>query len=269
MHAKCAGAELDGASLPNRIQDVATFREIEEALLKSHTGAAAGQFATAIMHEINNPLEAISNLAYLVQREADDPTKVREYARMLSEQLANVARIARRTLSFHRSEGTMASIDVAELAEAALRIHKPKLGAKQPKLVKDIPAGAVITGHAGEMLQVLSNLLSNAIDALPANGKLVVRVRKHHGKVHLIVADDGHGIPDAIRENIFDPFFTTKNDKGTGLGLAISKSIVERHNGTMRLRSSVREGRSGTAFRVSLPLHDAPSKVYRSRDTNS
>jgi signal transduction histidine kinase len=251
---KCAGAELDGSPLPNRIQDVERFREIEEALLKSQRAAAAGQFAAVIMHEINNPLEAISNLTYLVEKEADDPAKVRGYCRMISEQLANVTRIARRTLSFNRSADTMEAIDVAALAEAALRIHKPKLRAKQPKLVQDIPAGAMITGHAGEMLQVLSNLLSNAIDALPVNGKLIVRVRKHHGKVHLIVADDGHGIPVSIRESIFDPFFTTKKEKGTGLGLAISKSIVERHNGTMRLRTSVREGRSGTTFRVSLPL---------------
>jgi signal transduction histidine kinase len=109
----------------------------------------------------------------------------------------------------------------------------------------------VVIGHAGELLQVLSNLLSNSIDAPPLNGRLTIRVRKIKREVHLMVADDGHGIPETIRQRIFHPFFTTKKEHGTGLGLAISKSIVERHNGRIRARSSVRSGISGTAFRVS------------------
>jgi signal transduction histidine kinase len=244
--------------MSDRIQDDARWTQIETALLKSQTVAAAGQFAAAIMHEINNPLEAIANLTYLVQLQAEDPAKVREYSRQLDEQLANVNRIARRTLSFHRPADVMEAIDVAALAEAALRVHNPKLTAKQPKLVRDMPAGASIMGHAGEMLQVLSNLLSNSIDALSPNGRITIRVRKHHGKAHLTVVDNGHGIPETIRQSIFDPFFTTKKEQGTGLGLSVSKSIIERHKGTIRIRSSVRPGKSGTAFRISLPLHNTP-----------
>ena len=103
---------------------------------------------------------------------------------------------------------------------------------------------------------MLSNLLSNSIDAPPLNGRLTNKVRKIKREVHLMVADDGHGIPETIRQRIFDPFFTTKKEHGTGLGLAISKSIVERHKGRIRARSSVHSGISGAAFRVSLPLHD-------------
>jgi signal transduction histidine kinase len=163
----------------------------------------------------------------------------------------------------------MGTIDLAALADAALRVHHPKLSAKQPKLVKDIPAGALIIGHAGEMLQVLSNLLSNSIDALSPDGRITIRVRKHHAKVHLTVVDDGHGIPETIRRNIFDPFFTTKKEQGTGLGLSISKSIIERHKGTIRIRSSVRPGKSGTAFRISLLSHDTPLGVEDSRHVRS
>ena len=238
------------------IQDAKRWREIEGALLRSQAVAAAGQYAAAIMHEINNPLETISNLSYLLKMYADNPAQVRKFSCQIAEQLANVTRIAHRTLSFYRPPDTKEAIDLAALAEAALRLHQPKLAAKRANLLKDIPSDAVVIGHAGELLQVLSNLLSNSIDALPPNGRLAIRVRKSKGEVHLMVVDDGHGIPETIRQRIFDPFFTTKKDHGTGLGLAISRSIVERHKGRIRARSSVVSGISGTAFRVSLPLHD-------------
>ena len=241
------------------VQNAARWTEIEGALIRSQTVAAAGQHAAAIMHEINNPLETICNLAYLLNVEADNPVQVRQYTSQISEQLANVVRIAHRTLSFYRPPNTKEPIDMSALAEAALRVHQRKLLAKKANLLKDIPPDAVVIGHAGELLQVLSNLLSNSIDALPPNGRLTIRVRKMQGEVHLVVADDGHGIPEAIREKIFEPFFTTKQDHGTGLGLAISKSIIERHKGRIRIRSSIRSGASGTAFRVSLPLHNRPA----------
>jgi signal transduction histidine kinase len=250
--------------MSHHIQAAKRWKEIEGALIRSQTVAAAGQYAAAIMHEINNPLETICNLSYLLEVEADNPARVRKYSCQIAEQLTSVVRIAHRTLSFYRPPDTKEAIDLAALAEAALRVHQQRLADKQAKLLKYIAADAVVIGHAGELLQVLSNLLSNSIDALPPNGRLAIRVRKCKGEVHLMVADDGHGIPEAIRQKIFEPFFTTKKDRGTGLGLAISKSIVERHKGRIRARSSVRIGISGTAFRVSLPLHDAPLTVRNS-----
>ena len=250
--------------MSHHIRAAARWREIEGALLRSQTVAAAGQYAAAIMHEINNPLETICNLSYLLKLEADDPARVREYSGQIAEQLTTVIRIAHRTLSFYRPPDTREAIDLAALAEAALRVHQQKLATKHAKLLKDIPADAVVIGHAGELLQVLSNLLSNSIDALSPNGRLAIRVRKSRGEVHLTIADDGHGIPEVIRQRVFEPFFTTKKEHGTGLGLAISKAIVERHKGRIRARSSVRSGMSGTAFRVSLPLHDGPLNVRKS-----
>jgi len=250
--------------MSHHIRAAARWREIEGALLRSQTVAAAGQYAAAIMHEINNPLETICNLSYLLKLQADDPARVREYSGQIAEQLTTVIRIAHRTLSFYRPPDTREAIDLAALAEAALRVHQQKLATKHAKLLKDIPADAVVIGHAGELLQVLSNLLSNSIDALSPNGRLAIRVRKSRGEVHLTIADDGHGIPEVIRQRVFEPFFTTKKEHGTGLGLAISKAIVERHKGRIRARSSVRSGMSGTAFRVSLPLHDGPLNVRKS-----
>jgi signal transduction histidine kinase len=104
------------------------------------------------------------------------------------------------------------------------------------------------------MLQVVSNLIVNALDALPAEGILRLRVRKRKNEVDFMIADNGHGIAIQHKEALFQPFFTTKIDKGTGLGLALSKRIIERHNGRIRVRSSVRPGKSGTAFKISLPL---------------
>jgi signal transduction histidine kinase len=228
--------------------------EIEQVLRESESRAVAGQFSATIMHEINNPLEAISNLAYLVQREAENPAKVCEYIALLQDQVANVIRIARQTLSFYKPSDVRLPVDLVEVAESALRVHELRIAAKKVHLVKDLGEEVRIEVHPGELLQVFSNLLGNALDALPDNGTLHLRFRKRDDHLHATIADDGSGIPQEIFSKVFDPFFTTKKEKGTGLGLPISKSIVEGHKGRMKVRSSTRPGRSGTAFRISLPL---------------
>lgn len=230
-------------------------REIEEILRKSQSIAAAGQFAAAIMHDINNPLEAASNLAYLVDREAENPAQVREYIHLLQEQLANVTQIAQQTLGFYKCTAPARPTDLVGVAQAALRVHEHKINAKKLRLEKFLPDDAIVKAHPGEMLQVLSNLIANALDALPVSGSLAIRIRKCEEEAHVTVIDNGHGIPEPVLAKIFEPFFTTKQERGAGLGLAISKSIIERHHGRLRARSCTRQGRSGTAFRISLPLH--------------
>ena len=227
---------------------------IRESLRQSQSQAAAGQFAATVMHEINNPLEAISNLNYLLYAEAGDAEAVREYSRQIDEQLAVLTRIARQTLGFYRPISEKTQVLAKSLAEAALRIHRKSIEAKRIHLKVDLASDVVMDVHPGEMLQVLSNLIGNALDALPPEGDLYLRGRRSRRGVHLLVADGGHGIPESIAEKIFDPFVTTKGGKGTGLGLTISKAIVEKHQGKIRTRSSTRPGRSGTAFRISLPL---------------
>jgi len=230
-----------------------TWDEIEHILRRSQSLAVAGQFAAAIMHEINNPLEAALNLNYLIHQEAGNKDQVRQHSQLLDEQLTILVQIARQTLGFYRSSETKEAIAISTLTEAALRVHQKKISAKQIRLLKKFPRDSVLEVHAGEILQVISNLIANAVDALPKDGTLHLRIRKSEREVHIIVADDGHGIPKSIFDKIFDPFFTTKQEQGTGLGLAISKAIVEKHRGRIKSRSSVRSGRSGTAFRISLP----------------
>ncbi len=236
-----------------------TWDQVEAILRRSQSLSIAGQFAAAVMHEINNPLEAASNLAYLIRAEAENPAKVRAYTGLLEEQLSHVLRIAQQTLSFYRASNGQKPIDLVGVAEAALRVHEHKLGAKELRLIKSFPKVATVKAHPGELLQVVSNLVANALDALETNGVLSIRIRKCATDVHMTIADNGHGIPEAALPRLFEPFFSTKQGYGTGIGLALSKSIIERHRGNIRLRTCVRPGRRGTAFRISLPLHTESS----------
>ncbi len=237
------------------------WQQVQQELRASQTLATAGQHSAAIMHEINNPLESIVNLAYLVKEGAENPDTVREYMTLIEEELANLVRIARQTLSFYKPSGTLQAFDFVPLAESALRLHGSKLSARKIQITKDLVGEAKVRAHAGEMLQVLSNVILNAIDALPMSGVLRMRVWKCPREVHVVIADNGHGIADDALGRIFEPFVTYK-ENGTGLGLSISKSIVESHRGRIGVRSSVRPGRTGTVFRISLPLEPATTSIH-------
>lgn len=231
------------------------LQQLEEALLESRSLAVAGQFAAFIMHEVNGSLEAVANLVYLIGVSGENREQVRNYSQLLEEQVGVLLRIARQTLSFYHSNETTEAISIASVADAALRIHSNKVVAKEIRLLKQLPENVILDGHAGAMLQVFSNLIGNAVEALPVRGTLQLRARLIDGEARILVADNGHGIPAAVQPRIFEPFFTTKKEHGTGLGLAITKAIVERHCGRIRARTSTRDGMSGTAFRISLPLH--------------
>jgi signal transduction histidine kinase len=225
-----------------------------EALQKLELRATAGQLALEVMHEIKNPLESLGYLLYLAAEDADHPEKVRMNMQLAREQLATLNHVAAGTLAWAATSSSPPQpIDLGAVAEAALRIHRRTIEAKQVHLVKDLPRPIMAAAYTGEMLQVLSNLLLNALDATPASGTVCLRLRKGGGNVRILVSDNGHGIPKENIDLIFQPFFTTKQERGTGLGLALSRKIIDRHNGTIRMRSSVRPGKSGTTFQISLP----------------
>ncbi|AXC16082.1 putative two-component sensor histidine kinase (plasmid) [Acidisarcina polymorpha] len=224
-----------------------------EALRKSEERATAGMLALEVMHDIRNPLEALRNLTYLASLEANNPDQVRRYTALAEEQMAIALDIANSTLSFAKAPMNPRSVNLVVLAEAALRIHQRTIEAKQVRLLKDLPGDVAAPVYTGEILQVLSNLIHNALDALQPDGTLCLRCRQRQEEVHLVIADNGHGIPHEHVKNIFKPFFSTKGGQGTGLGLALSKRIVERHRGTIKVRSSARPGRSGTIFKISIP----------------
>ncbi len=218
-------------------------QQLEEALRESQAFALAGEFAAATMHEVNGPLEAISNLNYLLQTNSDDGAQVRNYSGLIEEQIYLLTSISRQTLSFYHSKETVEPVRIAPLAEAALRIHHKKIAAKEIRLLKKLPSGVIVEGNPGAMLQVFSNLISNAVEALARQGTLQIRARRTDGEAHVLFADNGHGIPAAVRPRMFEPFFSTKKSGGTGLGLAITKTIVERHGGRIRSRTSTQVGR--------------------------
>lgn len=224
-----------------------------EALRRCEERALAGQFALEVMHEIRNPLDALGHLVYL-SADCKDLDKIHEYMHAAGEQIATLHEIAGQSLKLARNVQVATQVDLVALAEAALRVHHRRLNTKQIQLRKDFPESAIVNVRTGEMLQVLSNLVGNALDAIAEEGTIVLRIRKRGEKLFLYVADNGHGIATEHRSNLFQPFFTTKSDAGNGLGLALSKKIIERHGGGIRVRSCVSpRNRSGTTFRVNLP----------------
>jgi signal transduction histidine kinase len=224
-----------------------------EALRRCEERSLAGQFALEVMHEVRNPLDAIGNLVYLAM-DAKDLPQAKEYMRAATEHIISLHQIAGQSLTLTRNAQTATPVDLVALSEAALRVHHRRIMAKQIQLKRDACEEATVTVRTGEILQVLSNLIGNALDALPQRGTISLRVRKRRDHFSLIVADNGHGIsPDNLRR-LFQPFFTTKNDQGTGLGLALSRKIVERHGGKIFVRSCTHPGKNGTTFLVRLPV---------------
>jgi signal transduction histidine kinase len=242
------------------MQDVTTSTQpqsdpaiAEQSLRKASSHATAEHLALEVLHEIRNPLEALGNLTYLAFEEADDPEKVRKYMRLAGEQMATLNHIASQTLGYARSFSSPKSTNLAALMKSAIRIHQKTISMKKIDLVKDLPEDLSMDVYSGELLQVFSNLIANALDALPVAGTLRLRFRKRQDRVDFVIADSGQGIPAENLDVIFEPFFTTKEEKGTGIGLSLSKKIVEHHHGKIRARSSTRPGKSGTTFRISLP----------------
>jgi signal transduction histidine kinase len=228
--------------------------EVSETLRHAEERATSGLLALELMHEIRNPLEAIGNLIYLAMEESGDHEAVCAYLRRVEEQLGIVNDIANQTLGFARITTSPQAVRLVTLAEAALRIHQRAVKAKKIRVVKEFPQEVIAQVYITEMLQVFSNLVVNSLDALPRDGTLRMRLSQHNHETHIVVADNGHGIPAEDMDRIFIPFFTTKK-AGNGLGLPLSKKIVEHNNGKISLRSSVRPGKSGTIFKISLPAH--------------
>lgn len=225
-----------------------------DALRKAEERATAGRLALEMLHEVRGPLEALGHLTYLANHEAEHPERVREYLQMAEEQMTNLRTIATETLGISRVSSSPKPMDLVALSEAALRIHQRAVRDKRIQVIKRLPGQLMTSGYRGEMLQAISNLILNAVEELPEEGTLFLKARRCDGHVHLLVADSGRGIASEHLTTIFEPFFTTKGENGNGLGLSLTKKIVDHHSGKIRVRSSVEPHRSGTTFRISLPI---------------
>ncbi len=229
--------------------DITTRKRTEEALRKTEKLAAAGRLAATIAHEINNPLEAVTNLLFLARSEQSLDAS-RRFLETADHELQRVGHITRQTLGFYRETTSPVDIDLTQLLKGVVDVFRRKLASRDVTVNIEAESAVALQGVQGELRQVFSNLLSNAIDASPAGCQIRIRIKQVGLRVQVAIADCGSGISPTARAQLFEPFFTTKKDVGTGLGLWISKEIVENHGGKIRFRSSVGAGKSGTVFLV-------------------
>jgi two-component system, NtrC family, sensor kinase len=238
------------------LRDVTDRKLAEYALRTAEKLAATGKLANAIAHEINNPLEALTNLVYLAQCSQSLEDTHDLLARAATE-MDRISRITKQSLAFYRDTEKPILINIGDLLREVVNLSERYAARRRVHLVLDCRTTGTAFGFPGQLNQVFSNLIRNAAEAAPADSAVNVRVFpiERAGRIgtRVTVHDRGSGIPPEIQQEIFDPFFTTKDLKGSGLGLWVSKSLIEKHHGTIRFRSSLRQDRSGTTFEVFLP----------------
>ena len=250
------------------VQDVTARKTQESALRQSEKLAATGRLAATIAHEINNPLEAVTNLIYLSRTDPAVPPPIQLLLETADSELARVAQIAQQTLGFYRDTTLPSEIDVNELLHGVVDLFARKMTSHKITCTLDLEPGLCIYGLHGEIRQIFSNLVVNAIDSFTfadtiKPGTLHIRGRHLRGRRHgisILVSDGGSGIPLTVRQRIFSPFFTTKLSVGTGLGLWVTRGFVEKHGGSIRFRTRTGEP-SGTIFRVFLPVNPPPADL--------
>jgi two-component system, NtrC family, sensor kinase len=240
-------------------RDITAQLRAEEALRQTERLAAMGRVAGIIAHEINNPLEAITNAFYLLRNHPSLDEEARYYAQLGEVELARVGHITKQTLSFYRESQDPVGVPIAGILDEVLQLQRRQLLTNRIVLDKKYFTDGEIRGFPVELRQVFLNLISNAIQAMPDGGNLRIRMgtrwNDESGRADLCVSvcDTGSGIRPEDAKHLFEPFFTTKSTKGTGLGLWISKGIIQKYDGTIRFRSIVFQGKHVTSFRVILP----------------
>jgi PAS domain S-box-containing protein len=246
--------------------DASDRKRSEETLRRSEKLAVAGRLAASIAHEINNPLEAITNLLFLLSNAGDLPTSAKQYVSMAEYEVRRITEITQQTLRFYRQPTQPGHVTLAELLDSVLSLYQGRIHALDLHVVRDYDSSLSLFCFSGEIRQVFANLIGNSIDASSSGGRLVVRARSSRDwknpartGIRFAIADTGAGMEPEVREHIFEAFFTTKDVTGTGLGLWVSREIVLKHHGLVRARSRSAtqngggKGNSGTVFEVFIP----------------
>ena len=247
--------------------DASDRKRSEEALRRSEKLAVTGRLAASIAHEINNPLEAITNLLFLLRNYNDLPDAAKQYVTMAEYEVRRIAEITQQTLRFYRQPTQPGRVTVEEVLDSVLALYQSRIHALDLRVERDYEPGLTLFCFAGEIRQVFANLVGNSIDASSIAGRIVVRARRSHdwknpeqSGIRFTVADTGAGMEPEVREHIFEAFFTTKEVTGTGLGLWVSLEIILKHHGTVRVRSrsaATADGSprtdSGTVFEIFIP----------------
>ena len=240
--------------------DITERKQAEDALIKSERLAAMGRLAGIIAHEINNPLEAISNAFYLLRDHPSLDEEARYYARLASEEVARMGHITKQTLSFYRESQQSVAVSLPEILDTVLELQSRRLQLSGISVDKRYRTAGVVQGYPVELKQVFLNLIGNAVQAMPDGGRLRVRLFDASDRVtgrtgiRVSVNDTGVGIQPQHAKRIFEPFFSTKDAKGTGLGLWISRGIIQKYEGSIRFRSVRMGQRCVTCFSVFIPV---------------
>jgi PAS domain S-box-containing protein len=237
------------------IRDITASKKAEKALLQSEKLASVGRLASSIAHEINNPLESVTNLLYILAARVEDQ-ETRQFVVMAQEELARVSQIATHTLRFHKQSSNQTEVDLRALAESIFALYRARLDSSQVMAVVDCSSNARLVCYEGELRQILVNLVANAYDAMRLGGKLMLRAHPSRDwksgatGIRLLVADNGSGMDGETRRRLFEPFYSTKGIGGTGLGLWISRDLIAKNGGTVSFRSSSRPGQCGPVFNL-------------------
>jgi PAS domain S-box-containing protein len=244
------------------LRDVSIRKRLENSLLQAEKIAATGRMAATIAHEINNPLEAVLNLLYLL-RPLVEGSEGRNYLNTAEMELNRVSHIAKQTLGYYREHSSASRVSLSDLVEHAVTVYGPRCAAHNIVIESHLESGVKIVARRGELMQVISNLIANSIVAMPDGGTLrisAVAVNEPDAGLVLSVQDTGVGIPAENLSKVFDAFFTTRMTIGTGIGLFVAKQFVEGHGGTIGLESSVDPETHGTTISIFLPLQTSYEK---------
>jgi signal transduction histidine kinase len=232
----------------------------ETALIQNEKLAAMGRLASTVAHEINNPLEAVTNLLYLARRTKSIDPEIEEHLAMAEKELARLGNITRLTLGFVRTSPILTDVNMVQVLDDVLSIFHHRLEMKNIRIERSGEEAVYILIAVHELRQIVINLISNAVDALSRpDARICVSIQQVNGIATLTISDNGSGIAEPNLGRVFDAFFTTKAEVGTGIGLWVSRELVEKNGGTISVQSGKLPGGFSTSFRLEFPVYAAAS----------
>ncbi|MEG9435875.1 CHASE3 domain-containing protein [Edaphobacter sp. HDX4] len=239
-------------------RDITMERRTQESLLANEKLAVAGRLAATIAHEIHNPLDAVSNLLYLMRNGVTEEES-KQFIEMAESELARVTQISRAMLGLYRESRAPVPVDLKESLQDILLLMEHRLHELNVTVETQLPNAVMVNAFPAELRQVFTNLIANAAEACSPGGKIRVEAREMNatpgasGGALVVIHDNGAGIPEEARSHLFQPFFTTKGERGTGLGLWVSRGIINKHGGSIDITSDDGDSRRGTTVSLFIP----------------
>jgi PAS domain S-box-containing protein len=247
--------------------DISQQKRAEALLRNTERMAAMGRLAATIAHEINNPLESVTNVFYLLSRHPSLDKVAQDYLGIAEEELKRISHIVKQTLGFYRETEHPVPVKLSGVLDSVFELYEHRGDKLGIQLSRKYDFDPTLQGYPGELRQIFSNLVVNALEAVGEDGRVMIHVyrsrdwgRGGRAGVRISIADDGPGIAPGSRVHLFEPFFTTKGERGTGLGLWVTLGMVQKHNGTIRVRTSTTQPRHGTVFSIFLPVESMPNQ---------